>query len=121
MKRMMKKLVEAKSTTQDAYDMYNLSVLFKCYEWHKEQQPTTADPSIQHCQYSEKISPEMVHQLEEDLKLGNYYDDVAYCQNSSTQQVCLLIYDLSYADDLFIHSYPMCFYYRISIVVSSDV
>lgn len=86
MKRLVKKLVEAKSTTQDAYDMYNLSVLFKCYDWHQQQM---TDKSGGHITVREKISAEKVHELEEDLKLGNYYDDMSYCQNSSTKQVRL--------------------------------
>jgi hypothetical protein len=89
MKRAMKKLVEAKSTTQDAYDMYNLAVLFKCYEWHHQQQ------SHGRIAYEDKISGDKVHELEEALKLGNYYDDISYCQNAATAQVgsavCLLL------------------------------
>ena len=58
-------LMKGKSETQDAFDMYNLHVFFKCYEYHHK---------LKNKEYSKKISSEEVFKIEESLKLHNYFN-----------------------------------------------
>lgn len=72
-------LTKGTSETQDAFDMYNLAVLFKCKDFHVDQG--------NQFQYPTKISNEKIADLELKLKSNNYFDDLEYVQQSATKQV----------------------------------
>ena len=78
MKNILNNLAVGSGETQDALDMYNLSVLFRSYELQSKQSDTRA---------LKKLTAKDIEQIELELKGGNYYDDMDYCHTCATKQV----------------------------------
>jgi len=99
-------LTKGTSETQDAFDMYNLAVLYKCKDYHvtehiQNNQSNNNNTNINNndyqfqFQYNTKISNEKVQDLELKLKNNNYFDDLDYVHQSTTKQVtCSTIYNI---------------------------
>ena len=97
---MFNQLIKGKSETQDALDMYNLTVLLRSYEYHNpssldnsnngiDTTDTSTSNALNKNTIQDKIPIEKVQEIENSLQNSNYFDDMDYVQYSSTKQVCI--------------------------------